>query len=149
MAIPDLQRYPWNLNPIKTVEDNVGFLTQKLLILIISPFFLISQKSEINFCREPIKENKQLSKTKTWISNSNLIRQSIVINRALSYFHERSLIITLTVPLRVTWSSFIKCSFCVFIYLYLGQTLWIVKYVCKHKQYFGRILNIILQMKTV
>ena len=34
MEIPDLQRYPWNLDLIKNVEDNVIFLTRKVFISV-------------------------------------------------------------------------------------------------------------------
>ena len=34
IEIPDLQRYPWNLDLIKNVEDNVVFLTRKVFISV-------------------------------------------------------------------------------------------------------------------
>ena len=44
MAMPDLQRYPLNLNLIPIVKDVVVILTQMFLILIISPLLLKSKK---------------------------------------------------------------------------------------------------------
>ena len=55
IAMPNLQRCPWNLNMIKTVEDNVVFLTQSLFLLI-SPLFLISMNSACYFCRKTTKK---------------------------------------------------------------------------------------------
>ena len=59
MAMPDLQRYPRNLDLIKNVEDNIVFLTQ---VFYSFNFLITTQKQE--------KENQ------TWISNSYLIGQS-------------------------------------------------------------------------
>ena len=55
-----------NLNLIKNVEDNVVFLTQKSLILLISPLLLISTKCAGYFCREAANEDNQFKETKTW-----------------------------------------------------------------------------------
>ena len=35
MAMSDLQRYPWNINLIKNVEDTVVFLTGKVYLLLL------------------------------------------------------------------------------------------------------------------
>ena len=52
------------------------FRLEKCLILWISPLFLVSKKCASHFCRETANEKKQSKESKTWISNSHLIRQS-------------------------------------------------------------------------
>ena len=42
--MPDLQRYPWNHNLIKNVEDNFVLLTQKMFISV--NFSIVSYKQE-------------------------------------------------------------------------------------------------------
>ena len=45
MAMSDLQRYPWNFNLIKIMEDIVVFFTlEKCLFLIFDNFFIISNE---------------------------------------------------------------------------------------------------------
>ena len=67
----DLQQYSWNLNLIKTVEDNIVFLLKKKIIL---KYFL-----EARYAKKP-----QIKKQS---SNSYLSRQSffkgIVVNRTV------------------------------------------------------------------
>ena len=75
MAMPDLQRYPWNFNMIKNVEDIVVY-DKGGFFLWVSPLLLINKKFASLFCRETASENKQFKETQTLISNSNLIRQS-------------------------------------------------------------------------
>ena len=77
LTMPDSQRYPWNLNLIKNVEDTVFFRTQKVFIFV--SFFIASFKKKCAryFRRKTSKENKQFKETKTWKSNSYLIRQSL------------------------------------------------------------------------
>ena len=45
MTMPDLQRYSWNLNLIKNVEDNAVFLTRK--VLNYDNFSVLSYKQEM------------------------------------------------------------------------------------------------------
>ena len=60
MAIPDLKRYPWNLNMIKNVEETVVLTDSKrVFFLWVSPLFLTS--------REIANENEQFKETITYI----------------------------------------------------------------------------------
>ena len=46
MAIPDSQRYPWNIKLIKIVEDNVVFQNQK--VFYSDHFSIASYKQEMH-----------------------------------------------------------------------------------------------------
>ena len=60
----DLQRYSWNLDLIKHVEDTVVFLTRKVFNYHNFPVAsYICKKCTSQYCRETAKE------TKTYISN--------------------------------------------------------------------------------
>ena len=72
MAMPDLQRHPWNFGLIKSIL----FWLEKCLFLKVSSLLLIDKKFASQFRRETAIENEQFKETKTWISNSYLIRQS-------------------------------------------------------------------------
>ena len=67
MTSHDSQQYLWNLNLIKNIDDNVFFLTRKVLNPDNSPVFLISRKALVIFKREATKSKNS--------SNSHLIRQ--------------------------------------------------------------------------
>ena len=83
-------------------------------MLIISPLFL-KQGVRNSFCKETTHENKQFSKTKPWISNPFMIRESIygycsesdkaftgtVMNLTCLSLNGGSLEIKLKVPLKV------------------------------------------------
>ena len=72
MATPDLQRYPRNFRLFKSIL----FWLEKCLFLKVSSLLLIDKKFASQFRRETAIENEQFKETKTWISNSYLIRQS-------------------------------------------------------------------------
>ena len=76
MPMSDSELYPCNRNLIVNVEENVGFLTRKLLNSNISLLLLISKKYASQFRRETANENQNFIGTKTWIYNSYLIKQS-------------------------------------------------------------------------
>ena len=73
MATPDLQRYPWNLDLIKNVGDNVVLLNWTFLW----PFsiILIRKKYASHFGRETTIVIKQFKETKILLCNSYLIRK--------------------------------------------------------------------------
>ena len=71
MAMPDLQRYPWNFIRIKNVEDTVIFLTRKVFISV--SFSNVSYKQ---FAEKSQMKINSLKNKKTFIPNSYLIRQS-------------------------------------------------------------------------
>ena len=96
--MPDLQRYPWNLNLIESVEDNVVFLKS----VYFCEFLDLNKKCASHFCWETANENKHFKKHK----NRNLIHtwsdkafKDTVLNRVFPSVHGGSLRITLTVPL--------------------------------------------------
>ena len=64
MTMSNLQRYPWNSNLMKNLEDTVVFWFENCFL---------KQEFESHFCRE-MKIN--VKKQQTWISDSRLIRQS-------------------------------------------------------------------------
>ena len=55
IAMSDLQRYPRNINLIKTVEDIVGFLTRNVFITV--NFSIVSYRQKVS-CSETTNENK-------------------------------------------------------------------------------------------
>ena len=76
----------------------------KCLILILALLLFKSKKCASQFHREIVIENKQFTATKTWLSNTYLIRvfRVAVVNRALPYLHEWKLEVTVSVSLTVT-----------------------------------------------
>ena len=60
----NLQRYHWNLNLLKNVEDNAVFLTQKVFISV--NFWIVSYQQEMlkSFCRIPQIKINSLNKQK-------------------------------------------------------------------------------------
>ena len=58
MAMPDLQRYPWNLNLIKYVKDNVVFLTRKVFISTI--ISIDSYKQGMHIAQVTVAETPQM-----------------------------------------------------------------------------------------
>ena len=66
-----MPRNLWNLNRIKMWEIQSFFWLQTFLILIISPFLLISTKWTSHFRGGISFEEKQFKETKTWISDSS------------------------------------------------------------------------------
>ena len=74
-AMPNLQRYPWNLNLTKNLEDSVRFFCARN-VFISASFSIGSCKQALRKLHSQRNENKQFKQKKTWISNSCLIRQS-------------------------------------------------------------------------
>ena len=52
-AASDLQRYPWNLNQIKTVEDTVVVLTWKVLISVSFSIASCKKNAQVIFAENP------------------------------------------------------------------------------------------------
>ena len=61
----------------KTWKKKSFLWLEKCLFLIIYSLLLISKECSSHFCRETVNENKQFKETRTWISNSYLIRQRV------------------------------------------------------------------------
>ena len=72
MTMPDLQQYPWNLNLTINVKDSVVFLTQKYLILWVSPLASSQGEMHKSVFRETANENKQFKGTKTFVNRTLL-----------------------------------------------------------------------------
>ncbi len=56
-----------NLLSDQNLKETVVFLTQKVLILIISPLLILSKKCASRFCRETANENSSLKNEKNLI----------------------------------------------------------------------------------
>ena len=68
MTMPDLQwQKVLNLLSDQNLKETVVFLTQKVLILIISPLLILSKKCASRFCRETANENSSLKNEKSLI----------------------------------------------------------------------------------
>ena len=59
MAMPDLQRYPLNLNLIKNVEETVIFLTRKMFVSVSFSLLLKNKECASHFGRQPAIEKEQ------------------------------------------------------------------------------------------
>ena len=98
--INDSQECPWILNLIKNEEDSVVFWLEKCLILIISPFLLLSKKCANYFRRETGIENKQFKETKPYWTRKSFYEYCV--NRTLPFLQGGLLEITLLIPLNHT-----------------------------------------------
>ena len=65
--MPDLQRYPWNLFPIKDEANTVVFLTRKCLFLEYPHCFFQASNAQLSLSQRNHKfKNKQFKKQKHW-----------------------------------------------------------------------------------
>ncbi len=69
MAMSGLQRYPWNLNLIKNVEDTVVFLTRKEFISVRMTFSLLFHKQGM---RKSLKQRNHKWKLGLKKQNTNI-----------------------------------------------------------------------------
>ena len=106
-AMPNLQRYPWNLNLTKNLEDSVRFFCARN-VFISASFSIGSCKQALRKLHSQRNENKQFKQKKHWYlihAWSDKAFKATVVNRALSSLQGGFFEITLTVPLN---SSFLK-----------------------------------------
>ena len=110
MAMPDLQRYPWNFNMIKNVEDIVVY-DKGGFFLWVSPLLLINKKFASLFAEKPQVKINSLKKHKHWYliqTWTDKAFKGTFVTRTLPSLQEGSLKITLAVPLK---SFFFKEKF--------------------------------------
>ena len=77
----NLQRYPWNINLIKNVEDTVVFLTKKVLLCV--SFSISSYKQEM------CKSFSQRNHKQNWTADKAF--KGTVVNRALTSLRGKKL----------------------------------------------------------
>ena len=95
MTMPDFQWYPWNLNLIKNLEDNIVFFTQKVFNsenFSISSYKQEMRKSVLQRNRKTkincLKKLKHAYQIHTW---SDIAFNGTVVNQALPSLYEESL----------------------------------------------------------